>query len=133
MEPARSDVEERGILTDVEARRETSGTVMTVTQAAARKIAELATREGRSEATLRVRVVAGGCSGFSYELGFEDAPSELDQVIRTDGVRVVIDPSSATIVEGSTLDFDDAMLGGGLKMQNPRAVHECACGDSFSV
>jgi iron-sulfur cluster assembly protein len=50
-----------------------------------------------------------------------------------DGVRVVVDPRSAPIVQGSTLEFVDAMLGGGLKMLNPNAVHECACGDSFSV
>jgi len=50
-----------------------------------------------------------------------------------DGVRVVIDPKSVPIVAGSTLDLDTALLGGGLKVRNPRAVHECACGDSFSI
>ena len=79
-------------------------------------------------------MIAGGCSGFSYELGFDDAPAEGDHVIEADdGVRVLVDPRSAPIVEGSTLEFVDAMLGGGLKMVNPNAVHECACGDSFSV
>jgi iron-sulfur cluster assembly protein len=78
--------------------------------------------------------VAGGCSGFSYELGFDDHTAPEDHVIRAaGGVRVVVDPRSAPIVEGSTLEFDTAMLGGGLKVRNPRAVHECACGDSFSV
>jgi iron-sulfur cluster assembly accessory protein len=107
---------------------------ITVTDAAARKIAQLATKEGHGEAILRLRVVAGGCSGFSYELGFADAPAAEDHVIpAVDGVRVIVDPRSAPIVEGSTLDFDAAMIGGGLKVKNPRAVHECACGDSFSV
>jgi iron-sulfur cluster assembly protein len=107
---------------------------ITVTDAAARKIAQLATKEGHGEALLRLRVVAGGCSGFSYELGFADAPAAEDHVIpAVDGVRVIVDPRSAPIVEGSTLDFDAAMIGGGLKVKNPRAVHECACGDSFSV
>jgi iron-sulfur cluster assembly protein len=50
-----------------------------------------------------------------------------------DGVRVLVDPKSAPIVEGSTLEFHDALLGGGLKMLNPHAVHECACGESFSI
>lgn len=113
---------------------EQTATVITVTEKASRKIRQLAEREGRDEPVLRVRVVAGGCSGFSYELGFDDAPAEGDHVIAgTDGVRVLVDPKSAPIVEGSTLDFNDALLGGGLKMLNPRAVHECACGDSFSV
>jgi len=76
--------------------------------------------------------VAGGCSGFSYKLGFDDAPASDDHVISAaDGVQVVVDPQSAEIVEGSTLDMDTSMLGGGLKVQNPRAINECACGESF--
>ncbi|HZD18363.1 MAG TPA: iron-sulfur cluster assembly accessory protein, partial [Actinomycetota bacterium] len=90
--------------------------------------------EGRSEPVLRVRVVAGGCSGFSYELSFAEGSAEADHVVEaTDGVRVLIDPKSAPIVQGSTLDFDDALLGGGLKMLNPQARHECACGESFAI
>lgn len=108
-------------------------TVITVTEKAAAKARALAEREGRPDACLRVRVVAGGCSGFSYELGFDDAPADDDNVIEVDGFRVLVDPRSAPIVQGSTLDFVDAMLGGGLKMINPQAKHECACGESFSV
>jgi iron-sulfur cluster insertion protein len=105
-----------------------------VTEGAARKARQLAAREGRPEASLRVRVTAGGCSGFRYELSFEDAPAPEDLVATApDGFRVLVDPRSAPIVEGSTLDFDEALLGGGLKMRNPRAKHECACGDSFSI
>ncbi len=107
--------------------------MIAVTEEAAKKARSLAEREGRPDACLRVRVVAGGCSGFSYELGFEDAPSEDDNIVEVDGFKVLIDPKSAPIVVGSTLDFNDSMLGGGLKMYNPQAVHECACGDSFSV
>jgi iron-sulfur cluster assembly accessory protein len=107
---------------------------ITVTDAAARKIAQLATKEGHGEPILRLRVVAGGCSGFSYELGFADDLGAEDHVISAaGGVRVLVDARSAPIVEGSTLDFDAAMIGGGLKVKNPRAVHECACGDSFSI
>jgi iron-sulfur cluster assembly accessory protein len=50
-----------------------------------------------------------------------------------DGVRVLVDPRSVPIVRGSTLEFNDSLLGGGLKMINPQATHECACGDSFSI
>jgi iron-sulfur cluster assembly protein len=107
--------------------------VITVTEKAAAKARALAEREGRPEACLRVRVVAGGCSGFSYELGFDDAPADDDNVIEVDGFRVLVDPRSAPIVQGSTLEFHDALLGGGLKMINPQAKHECACGESFSV
>ena len=107
---------------------------ITVTDAAARKIAQLASKEGHAEPILRLRVVAGGCSGFSYELGFsEDAASDDHVIAAAEGVRVIVDPRSAPIIEGSTLDFDAAMIGGGLKVKNPRAVHECACGDSFAI
>lgn len=110
-----------------------TATVITVTEKAARKIAQLAAKEGRSEPTLRVRVVAGGCSGFSYELGFTDATAADDHVIDAYGVRVLVDPKSAPIVRGSTLDFNDSLLGGGLRMLNPQAKQECACGESFSI
>jgi len=106
--------------------------VLTVTDSAAHKVAQLATAEG-SDPVLRIRVVAGGCSGFSYRLAF-DQPSGDDLVIDgVGGVRVVIDPVSAPILAGSTLDLDQNLLGGGLKVRNPQAVHECACGESFSV
>lgn len=107
--------------------------VIEVTEKAAKKARSLAEKDGRPGACLRVRVVAGGCSGFSYELGFEDAPAEGDNIVEVAGFKVLIDPTSAPIVQGSTLDFNDSMMGGGLKMHNPQAVHECACGDSFSV
>ena len=104
-----------------------------VTEKAAGRIRTLAEREGTPEAMLRLRVVAGGCSGFSYRLSLEESVADDDLVIDAHGVRVLVDPRSVPIVEGSTLDFSDALLGGGLKVRNPRAVHECACGESFSV
>jgi len=110
-----------------------TATVITVTEKAARKARALAEKEGRPAACLRVRVLAGGCSGFTYKLSFEDGPAEDDQVVEVGGFRVLVDPKSAPIVEGSTLEFNDALLGGGLKMYNPQAKHECACGESFSV
>jgi iron-sulfur cluster assembly accessory protein len=112
---------------------EDTATVITVTDKAAAKIRSLATKEGRDDAILRLRVVAGGCSGFSYRLSFEDAPAVDDRVIAADGVRVLVDPRSAPIVRGSTLDLNESMLGGGLKVLNPQAKHECACGDSFAI
>jgi iron-sulfur cluster assembly accessory protein len=105
-----------------------------VTEPAARKVRQLAEKDGRDAAILRVRVVAGGCSGFSYELSFVDGPEDADLVVETDeGILVVVDPTSASIVRGSTLDLDTSLFGGGLRVRNPQAVHECACGESFSV
>jgi iron-sulfur cluster assembly protein len=107
---------------------------ITVTDGAARKIGQLAVTEGHAEPILRLRVIAGGCSGFSYELSFVDGALEDDHVIEAgEGVRVLVDPKSAPIVQGSTLEFDTALLGGGLKVKNPQAIHECACGESFGL
>ncbi len=108
--------------------------VIAVTDRAAHKARQLADRQGTPDSALRIRVTAGGCSGFSYELSFDAQPADDDHVIEaSDGFRVLVDPRSAPIVQGSTLDFDDALMGGGLKIRNPQVTHECACGDSFSV
>lgn len=107
--------------------------ILAITPEAATKAIALARREGRQEANLRLRVLAGGCSGFSYRLSFEEGPVDGDHIVEAHGMRLLVDPKSAPIVEGSTLEFHDRMLGGGFKVNNPRAVHECACGESFSV
>jgi iron-sulfur cluster insertion protein len=107
--------------------------VIELTEPAARRVQVLAEREGRPAPFLRLRVTAGGCSGFSYNLSLEDGPAADDLTVEGFGVSVLIDPRSAPIVQGSTLDFSDALLGGGLKVRNPNATNECACGESFSV
>jgi iron-sulfur cluster assembly accessory protein len=112
---------------------ETTQDVITITEKAAGRVQVLADREGRPEPVLRLRVTAGGCSGFAYKLSLEDTASDDDLVVEGHGVRVLIDPRSVPLVKGSTLDFNDALLGGGLRVRNPNATNECACGDSFSV
>src|SRR3972149_2291674 len=98
--------------------------VISVTSKAADKVRSLAQREGKADACLRLRVTAGGCSGFSYRLSFEESPADGDRVVEGHGVRVLVDPMSAPIVQGSTLDLDENLLGGGLKVVNPNAVPE---------
>jgi iron-sulfur cluster assembly accessory protein len=107
--------------------------VLLVTEKAANRVRSLAEREGRPEALFRLRVVAGGCSGFSYQMSLEDGPALEDVVVEGHGLRVLVDPRSVPLVRGSTLDFNDAMLMGGLRVINPNATSECSCGDSFSV
>lgn len=104
-----------------------------VTERAAQKAISLSRREGFEQPILRLRVLAGGCSGFSYKLSFERDQLPDDHVIEAFGLRVLVDPKSVPIVLGSTLEFNDALLGGGFKVNNPQSVHECACGESFSV
>jgi iron-sulfur cluster assembly protein len=106
---------------------------ISITEKAAAHVRKIAEREGRPEGYLRLRVTAGGCSGFSYKLSIEDGPDDGDQVVEAYGLRVLVDSRTSPIVEGSTLDFNASLLGGGLKVINPRAVHECACGESFSI
>jgi iron-sulfur cluster assembly protein len=112
---------------------ETTAPTLTVTEKAARRVRSVAEREGRPDAYLRVRVTAGGCDGFTYELGLDDHADDRDEVMDWHGLRVLIDPRSGPILKGSTLEFNDVMLGGGLKIYNPQATHECTCGKSFSI
>lgn len=119
---------------EAEAIRTGAGQLIVVTDKAARKARQLAEKEGRPDAWLRVRVRAGGCSGFAYELSFDDQVGEDDAVVEgPEGSRVLVDAASQPILRGSTLDLDDALLGGGLKVLNPQAKRTCACGDSFSI
>ena len=105
---------------------------ITLTPAAADRVRHFLSERGRGIG-LRVAVRKTGCSGFAYVVNYADAIEPGDRVFDSQGVQVLVDPKSAPILEGSTLEFNDALLGGGLKMLNPRATHECACGESFSI
>jgi iron-sulfur cluster assembly accessory protein len=97
-------------------------------------VKELRAKEGRPEHhALRVAVVGGGCSGFSYQLNFDEHPQEGDAVLEYDGVRVLIDPTSAQYLAGTCIDFVSSLSGGGFKFTNPKATHTCGCGSSFSA
>ena len=82
---------------------------------------------------LRVGVKGGGCSGFSYTLGFDDSVTDTDQISERDGVRVVCDPKSFLYLNGTVVDFEDNLMGRGFKFTNPNASKSCGCGESFSV
>ncbi len=112
---------------------DTATDVIGITPRAAEKAIQLAAREGYVEPHLRLRVLAGGCSGFSYKLSFEQGAEENDHVVEAHGLKVLVDPKSTPIVTGSVIEYSDALLGGGFKVNNPQAVSECSCGESFSV
>jgi iron-sulfur cluster assembly protein len=83
---------------------------------------------------LRIQVIGGGCSGMSYKLGFETAaPSEKDQILEKDGIKVVIDSKSGLFLKGTELDFTDGLNGRGFVFNNPNTKRSCGCGNSFSV
>ncbi len=85
------------------------------------------------ETALRVGVKGGGCSGFSYTLGFDDQISEIDQVNEIEGIRVVCDPKSFLYLNGTEVDFEESLMGRGFKFGNPNASKTCGCGESFTV
>ncbi len=82
---------------------------------------------------LRVGVKGGGCSGFSYTLGFDDQRRPTDQVNEVDGVTILCDPKSFLYLNGTVVDFEESLMGRGFKFTNPNASKSCGCGESFSV
>ncbi len=97
------------------------------------EIKKLLSEENMPKGFLRVRVIPGGCSGFSYEMGFDDETEESDQVFESDGVKVAIDELSYPYLNGSTLDFKDGLNGTGFAVENPNATGSCGCGQSFNA
>ena len=106
--------------------------MITLTPAAASKVGELLTQEGEEDLALRVAVRPGGCSGFSYEMYFDTEVNENDQSANFEGVDVIVDPSSAMLLQGATLDYSDSLQNAGFSIDNPNAQRTCGCGQSFS-
>jgi len=112
----------------------TSTMRLTVTEAAADAVKQFMSGENVSpEAGLRIRVVPGGCSGFQYDMVIDEAPSEGDEVVETNGVRVFVDPMSMRYLNGVELDYVNSIMGSGFTFKNPNAAGGCGCGSSFTV
>ena len=117
----------------------TSETVSTapplrVTVAAFRRARQLLDREGMAQGSLRVGVKGGGCAGYSYVFRLEPGgPRADDLVLEGEGARVLVDPKSARVLQGSTLTFTDGLNGRGFEFDNPNVVRTCGCGTSFSA
>lgn len=82
---------------------------------------------------LRVFVAGGGCSGMQYGMALEEEARPYDHVIEHDGVKVFVDPTSMMYLAGATVDYEDSLMGGGFKIDNPNAVSACGCGSSFKT
>jgi iron-sulfur cluster assembly protein len=107
--------------------------LVSMTDAAAAKVQELRSREGKTDAALRLFVKSGGCSGYSYGLAFDDRIAEDDRVEHHGEVPVVIDAFSAQHVAGAEIDYVDSLMGSGFAINNPNAVSSCSCGQSFNT
>lgn len=106
--------------------------MITITDTAAVKVKDLIEAEGEEGLALRVAVRPGGCSGFSYEMFFDSEIADDDVAADYGGVKVVVDPASAQLLEGATLDYKDGLNQAGFSINNPNAQRTCGCGQSFS-
>ena len=107
--------------------------MITLTESAAVKVKELLTAEGAEDLALRVAVRPGGCSGFSYEMFFDGDIAADDEQARfgaAQDVKVVVDPASAQLLDGATLDYKDGLDQSGFAITNPNATRTCGCGQS---
>jgi iron-sulfur cluster assembly protein len=105
-----------------------------ITDKGAEKVHEfLASQEADlSVAGLRVGVRGGGCSGFQYQLAFDER-RESDVVFESHGLKLLVDGESLQFVQGSTIDYEESLQGAGFKVNNPNVVAACGCGSSFRV
>jgi iron-sulfur cluster assembly protein/iron-sulfur cluster insertion protein len=103
-----------------------------LTDTAIVKVRELIAEEAGDSLALRMAVRPGGCSGFSYEMYFDAEVDDNDIVEEFDDVRVLVDPQSAEMVRGATLDYKEGLMGAGFAIDNPNVTRSCGCGNSFS-
>ncbi|GAA4724597.1 iron-sulfur cluster insertion protein ErpA [Sphingomonas lutea] len=106
--------------------------IISLTPGAAKRVAWIAERQ-RKPAILRLAVDGGGCAGFTYKFELAEQAEGDDTVAETDGVRLVVDPTSLELVQGSAVDFVEDLGGAAFKVTNPNAQSGCGCGSSFSV
>ncbi|RZA23142.1 MAG: iron-sulfur cluster insertion protein ErpA [Proteobacteria bacterium] len=106
--------------------------MLTLTESAAQRVAWIAQRQSKP-AMLRLSVEGGGCSGFQYKFDLADTQEADDMVSETDGVKLLVDPVSLDLLDGSTVDFVESLGGAAFKVENPNAAAGCGCGSSFGI
>jgi iron-sulfur cluster assembly accessory protein len=104
-----------------------------LTETAISKVKEILDGQEPKPAGLRISVVGGGCSGFSYSMAFENTPNMLDKTYQFEGLRVFIDQASLLYLDGAQVDFVETLEGSGFKFNNPNVKSTCGCGSSFSA
>jgi len=104
-----------------------------LTDTAASKVKEIISQQNPVPVALRVAVVGGGCSGFSYHMAFDNQENPSDNVYQFDGLKVVVDQMSEMYLDGVQIDYIETIEGAGFKFNNPNVKSTCGCGSSFSV
>ncbi len=107
--------------------------MITLTENAITKVQEILTSQEPQPAGLRIAVVGGGCSGFSYSMAFENSPQMLDKTYSYGGLKVFVDQASLLYLEGAQVDYVESIEGSGFKFSNPNVKSTCGCGSSFSA
>ena len=107
--------------------------MLSVTPVAVGKVKEIMTQQNPVPNALRVAVVGGGCSGFSYHMAFESQINDTDNVYEFDGLKVAVDQMSEMYLDGVAIDYIETLEGAGFKFNNPNVKSTCGCGSSFSV
>ncbi|MCU7556377.1 iron-sulfur cluster assembly accessory protein [Macrococcus capreoli] len=102
-----------------------------LTEAAAYEVKSMMEKNGLPNGMLRISVKGGGCTGLSYGMSAEEAAGENDEVLTFYGVKVLVDKADAPILNGTTVDFKQSLMGGGFAIENPNAIASCGCGSSF--
>ena len=111
----------------------TESTFITISDKAVEKAQALLVERALPEGALRVFVVGGGCSGYQYGMALANESEEGDTVIEMSGVRVLVDPDSAPLLQGAEIDYVEDVMKSGFTIFNPNAVKSCACGTSFQT
>ena len=105
-----------------------------LTETASQKVREIQQAEDLEGQGLRLRIIGGGCSGFSYDLFFDDETDEnMDEIFESHGIQIYVDMMSYTYLDGTEIDYVEGLYGAGFKFNNPVAKSTCGCGSSFSV
>ena len=107
--------------------------MITLTQTAVGKVKEILDAQEPKPEGLRISVVGGGCSGFSYSMAFENTPTMMDQTLSYDGLQVFVDQASMIYLDGAEVDYVETLEGSGFKFNNPNVKSTCGCGSSFSA
>ena len=104
-----------------------------MTDNAVSKVREILEGQEPKPAGLRIAVVGGGCSGFSYSMAFENTPNMLDKTYNYSGLKIFVDQASLLYLDGAEVDYVESLEGSGFKFSNPQVKSTCGCGSSFSV
>ena len=121
------------ITPEIQPQETTKKAPVILTSKAVSKVKEIMGQQNPVPAGLRVGVVGGGCSGFSYSMSFENAPGMMDKVFDMEGLKVYVDATSVMYLNGCIVDYVESLEGAGFKFENPNVKSTCGCGSSFSV